>query len=134
MWFFHHYPQFEIINNFMYWPIRIFNFNPDFPLVLFFLLFTLVIRNRRVPHFVRYHTMLALMFDIFALVTEMVKETLVPSFLTMSSWIEWGNTIAFISCSLPCAYGMLMAFRGFYVDLPFFSDASYVQTTLSEMD
>ena len=104
------------------------------PLIIFFALFTLVIRNRKIPHFVRYHTMLSLMFDIFALTFTIMSSSLKGGVWVTSFMREFGCCIAFISTCVPCVLAMWYTARGFYVEMPFWSDASYVQVTLSEMD
>ena len=134
IYLFHEYPLFEGLNDLVIGPNTIYNYTPDMPLIIFFALFTLVIRNRKIPHFVRYHTMLSLMFDIFALTFTIMSSSLKGGVWVTSFMREFGCCIAFISTCVPCVLAMWYTARGFYVEMPFWSDASYVQVTLSEMD
>ena len=126
--------MFEGLNDLLTLPMNLYNITPDFPLIIFFLLFTLVIRNHKIPHFVRYHTMLSLMFDIFALTMTIVKSSIKTGPWVQSFMMELGCTLCFLSTCVPCLMAMWYAWRGFYVEMPFWSEAAYVQVSLSEMD
>ncbi len=43
------------------------------PLIIFFLLFLTVVRNKKLPHFLRFHTMQSVMIDIVVMLFTIIR-------------------------------------------------------------
>ncbi|KAJ7555321.1 hypothetical protein O6H91_05G032100 [Diphasiastrum complanatum] len=97
-----------------------------FLLAYFFAAYLGIVRNNRWPHFLRFHV-----------VTGMLLEIIVQVVGTVNDWIPqaiyWGKfgahywlavAIAFLFTVIEC---IRCALRGMYADVPFLSDASYMQ-------
>ncbi|CAI7780300.1 unnamed protein product [Closterium sp. NIES-53] len=97
-----------------------------FMLAYFFGAYLGVVRNNRWPHFLRFHV-----------VTGMLLEIILQVVGTLNDWIPksiyWGKigahfwlaiAVAFIFIVLECIW---CAIRGTYADVPFISDAAYMQ-------
>lgn len=97
-----------------------------FLLAYFFGAYLGVVRNNRWPHFLRFHV-----------VTGMLLEIIVQVIGTVNDWVPqavyWGKfgahywlavTFAFLFIVLDC---IRCALNGMYADVPFLSDASYMQ-------
>ncbi|CAI5988006.1 unnamed protein product [Closterium sp. NIES-65] len=100
-----------------------------FMLAYFFGAYLGVVRNNRWPHFLRFHV-----------VTGMLLEIILQVVGTLNDWIPksiyWGKigahfwlaiAVAFIFIVLECIW---CAIRGTYADVPFISDAAYMQIPL----
>ncbi|ELS30931.1 hypothetical protein Pse7429DRAFT_3917 [Pseudanabaena biceps PCC 7429] len=136
---------------FQQFPILLFPFFPfiwlygnvlAFPLVpilgltgeffLFMGLFFLVVRDARVPHFVRFNTMQALLMQIVLFIAqllfqlvEQVSSNALPSVINATI----ANTI-FIGTTLLAGYAIYHSIRGEYSDIPTLSQAASFQCEL----
>lgn len=111
--------------------------------LVFFALYIGVVRNEKLRHFLRFHTMQALMLAIFAYLCGAVLQLL--------GILQIPNVVSFpLGASLPVAsaplllillvdliflvvwagsiYSIVQAARGLYGELPVIADASYAQT------
>ena len=97
-----------------------------FLLAYFFGAYLGVVRNNRWPHFLRFHV-----------VTGMLLEIILQVIGTLNDWIPrslyWGRlgahfwlavALAFIFIVIECIF---CALKGMYADVPFISDAAYMQ-------
>ncbi|KAI5060602.1 hypothetical protein GOP47_0025022 [Adiantum capillus-veneris] len=97
-----------------------------FLLAYFFGAYLGIVRNNRWPHFFRFHV-----------VTGMLLEILVQVIGTVNDWVPqslyWGKFGAHYWLALSFAFFFIViecircALRGMYADVPFLSDASYMQ-------
>jgi uncharacterized membrane protein len=136
---------------FQQFPLLIFPFIPfiwlygnvlAFPLVpllgltgeffLFMGLYFLVVRDSRVPHFIRFNAMQALLMQIvlfiaqlFFQVLEQVSSNALPSVISSI----FANTI-FIGTTLLAGYAVYQSIRGEYSDIPTLSQAASFQCDL----
>jgi hypothetical protein len=103
-------------------------------LIIFFALYLLVVRNQRIKHFIRFHTMQAMMRVVIYLVGEFFKLINLPVFdLILSptplgmvlSLIFAGMFVVFAGCYL---YSIFCAIQGKYAEIPWISAAAYSQT------
>jgi len=103
-------------------------------LVIFFALFFLVVRNERIKHFIRFHTMQALLVSIFISILSAILEVL--GFVQRGvntqlpgSWF-WGilSSAIFLATFAVAIYSIIQAFRGLYAEIPMISEAAYSQT------
>ena len=71
-------------------PMMIFYSNGFIPFCTFFGLFLAVVRNPKVPHFIRYNTMQAIMLDICIMLAGLIMQYL-PMFLAVTFFGAGGN-------------------------------------------
>ena len=114
------------------WPARIYCITPMAPLIWFFMLFSLVIRNKRLPHFLRFHTMQAMMTDIVVMLFSLTRQSL-PYYIA-GSWVDAVlSQYAFLCALLTVIWCIWKTLEGYYVELPFVSEAVYIQLSIADM-
>ncbi|MBD2188092.1 Tic20 family protein [Pseudanabaena mucicola] len=99
---------------------------------LFMGLFFLVVRDTRVPHFIRFNTMQALLMQIVLFiaqllfqVTEQVSRNSLPSIISST----FANTL-FMGTMLLAGYAIYHSIKGEYSDIPTLSQSALVQCEL----
>ncbi len=94
--------------------------------VIFIALFALVVRNEKIPHFIRFNAMQAILLDIVIFLCSLLLKLLSffpgASFTTqtLSSTIFLGTFIAVI-------YAVFQSLLGRYAEIPAISEAVYTQ-------
>lgn len=100
--------------------------------ILFFALYLGVVRNDKLAHFLRFHTMQALLLSIFTFLCFYVLQLIgipvsavsaTPAFLFSVLF-----SMLFIAVTGACLFSMVQAARGLYAEYPFISEAAYAQT------
>jgi uncharacterized membrane protein len=95
-------------------------------LIAFFALFFLVVRNEKVPHFIRFNTMQALLVDILLVLANLIlpilsqMEGLNLLVTALASTVFLGVLAIFI-------FGVVQSLRGIYAEIPTLSEAVYSQ-------
>ncbi len=123
--------------------LTVYNFNVGgFPIVqmgLFFGLFLLVVNNRDVAHFLRFHTLQAILISILAFLIRLVLDILnISSGLSdpflrnttpdLMTWITGGiESAIFIAVLAAGIFAIVQSLRGQYADLPVISEAAHNQ-------
>ncbi|MGB0560306.1 MAG: Tic20 family protein [Spirulinaceae cyanobacterium] len=113
----------------------IYSLIPFGSILIFFALFFLVVRNPKIPFFIRVHTLQALLLDIFVALCGIVLELLgFPQQLggaALQSGFGGGfspldilSGILFIFVFAAAIVGMIRAFREEYADLPIVTEAA----------
>ncbi|MBW4595582.1 MAG: hypothetical protein KME46_22420 [Brasilonema angustatum HA4187-MV1] len=105
---------------------------PFASLIIFFALYLLVVRNEKIQHFVRFHTLQALLLSIFAYLCGAVLELIgivqqgasisVPLFQSVMF------TLIFLAVVGASIYSIVQAVRGLYAEIPLISQAAYSGT------
>mmetsp|Transcript_1548 Transcript_1548/g.2579 ORF Transcript_1548/g.2579 Transcript_1548/m.2579 type:complete len:299 (+) Transcript_1548:26-922(+) len=114
------------------WPARLYCITPMAPLIWFFMLFSLVIRNKRLPHFLRFHTMQAMMTDIVVMLFGLTRQSL--PYYVAGSWVDAVlSQYAFLCALLTVIWCIWKTIEGYYVELPFVSEAVYIQLSIADM-
>ncbi len=114
------------------WPAKLYFFTPMAPLIWFFMLFSLVIRNKRLPHFLRFHTMQAMMTDIVVMLVGLTRQSL--PYYVAGSWVDAVlSQYAFLCALLTVLWCIWKTVEGYYVELPFVSEAVYIQLSIADM-
>jgi len=114
------------------WPARIYCLTPMAPIIWFFMLFSLVIRNKRLPHFLRFHTMQAMMTDIVVMLFGLTRQSL--PYYVAGSWVDMVfSQYAFLCGLLTVVWCIWKTLEGYYVELPFVSEAVYIQLSIADM-
>ncbi len=102
-------------------------------LAVFLGLFIGVVRNYKVVHFLRFHTMQALLIGIFVFLCQAVLEILgiarqgIGLGRSSVELLFWNPlmSVVFVAVLASVIYSMVQAVRGLYAELPFVSEAAY---------
>jgi uncharacterized membrane protein len=102
------------------------------PLIVFFLMFLAIIKNKRLHHFVRFNAMQAMMLDIMVMLPTITKNYIPGEiyWTAVGKFIIGSCFVTFFIALLWAAYHTLC---GNYADLPLVSDAVYMQVWQMEM-
>ncbi len=95
------------------------------PMIVFFALFLLVVRNEKIPHFIRFNTMQALLIDIVAYLCGIILGIL--TFPGVDFAVQTLSTTIFLGIVAACVYSIIQSFMGRYAEIPALSDAVYMQ-------
>jgi hypothetical protein len=94
-------------------------------LIIFFALFLLVVRNEKIPHFIRFNTLQALLLDIIIYLCGILLR--VVAFSGISFAIQTLSTTVFIGIVVASVYSVIQSLLGRYAEIPTISDAVYMQ-------
>ncbi|MEN9216343.1 MAG: Tic20 family protein [Gloeomargarita sp. HHBFW_bins_162] len=96
-------------------------------LLVFIALFVGVVRNEKIPHFIRFNTMQAILISILlsliGLIYSFILEPIIRGFITEVLF----NTI-FLGVIAAVGYSIFQSAQGRYAEIPVISEASYLQT------
>lgn len=112
----------------IYVPLRPLIAIQSFPfagLIIFFVLYSAVVRNSNIKHFIRFNTLQAILIDI-----AIVLFTIVIQILGAGGGgilIETLSNVIFLGTLTACFYSMFQAIMGKYPELPTISQAAYGQ-------
>ena len=99
---------------------------PYGPMIVFFALFLLVVRNEKIPHFIRFNTMQALLIDIVAYLCGIILGIIV-ALPGIDFAIQTLSTTIFLGIVAASVYSIIQSFMGRYAEIPAISDAVYMQ-------
>jgi hypothetical protein len=106
--------------------MQLFYGNSFIPFMTFFALFLLVVRNEKLPYFVRYCTMQAILLDICCMLGGLILQYM-PMFI-MVSWVgEWMELWILANSFFALGYSMFNALQGLIPEAPLISEAVYAQ-------
>lgn len=95
-------------------------------LIVLIILFAAVVRNEGVKHFIRFNVMQAILIDIifllFGLVFSLPLRGVLPDFFLAVLY----NTL-FLGGLVTTGYAVVQCVRGLYAEIPFISEATYLQ-------
>ncbi len=98
--------------------------------VAFLCIYFFVVRNIRVPHFVRFNAMQSILLGIILVLIQIISSLFAPLFTNFGSALFLleviFNTI-FIGITAACIYSVVQTIRGVYAEMPVVSDAAYYQ-------
>ncbi len=94
--------------------------------LLFFILFLAVVRNERVPHFIRFNTMQAILVDIVLSLLSMLFFRILAGALPALIATTIFNSIFTVVLAV-CLYSMVQSAMGRYPEIPAISEAVYTQ-------
>lgn len=104
-------------------------------IIIFFALYLLVVRNDRLRHFIRFHTMQAILLDIFVSLCSWLMRLigfpieLLPSDIATNFFFNIVSTTIFLAVFSASVYSVFQAVRGLYAEIPVISDAAYIQVS-----
>ena len=121
------FPPLAVVLSILLTPITfIYRLIPLGGFILFFILFLAVVRNERVPHFIRFNTMQAILVDIvISLVSILFFNILagaLPALITTTIF----NVIFTVVLAI-CIYSIVQSAMGRYPEIPAISEAVYTQ-------
>lgn len=97
------------------------------PLIVFFALYLLVVRNENVAHFIRFNAMQAILFGIVISLVEIVWQyVLSPAFGTGLLTQTLFNAV-FLGTLAAVGYSIVQSILGRYAEIPTISDAVHMQ-------
>lgn len=101
---------------------------PFLPLIIFFALYMLVVRNEAVPHFIRFNTMQSILIGIVLSLFSILWSFVFSSIFSMSSLVTQTifNTI-FLAVVAAVGYSIVQSALGRYAEIPTISEAAYTQ-------
>lgn len=111
--------------------VSIYYANNFMPLIVFFLCFLAIVKNTKLHHFVRFNTMQAIMLDIGVMLFNILRAYF-PAEIRWSIIMVLFDKFSFLACMATILYGVFFTLRGFYADIPFVSEAVYIQVEASE--
>jgi hypothetical protein len=95
-------------------------------LIIFFALWLLVVRNEKIPHFIRFNTMQAILLDILivlcSILTGFIRQIPGSGFA-----IETLYSTIFIGIVAAIGYSVVQSLLGRYAEIPAISDAVHMQ-------
>jgi Chloroplast import apparatus Tic20-like len=95
-------------------------------LILFFVFLFAIVRNLKVPHFIRFNTMQALLIDIVLLLCGLILDILRAG-LPAKLLIETLYNTVFFGLIAAIGYSVFQSIRGRYAEIPILSDAVRMQ-------
>ena len=95
-------------------------------LVVFFALFLAVVRNERIPHFIRFNTMQAILVDIILSLLGILFFRIISGVLPSLILVTLLNVI-FTAVLAVCVYSIVQSALGRYAEIPGISEAVYTQ-------
>ncbi|MGB7443673.1 MAG: Tic20 family protein [Coleofasciculaceae cyanobacterium] len=95
-------------------------------IIIFFMLFLLVVRNERIPHFIRFNTMQAILLDIALFLIGLILGVLSPA-LGNNLLTETLVNVVFLATLAACGYSVVQSLMGRYAEIPTISEAVYAQ-------
>lgn len=128
---FQEWTSFQIFHDLPMPLLMIYGCNAFMPLIIFFVLFLCVVRNTKLPHFLRFSAMQSIMLDIVVMLANILV-MYAPSEVTHSILMPIFMNASFVSILATIFYCMIHTLAGRYCDLPWISEAVYIQVTASE--
>jgi uncharacterized membrane protein len=96
-------------------------------LVVFIALFVGVVRNDKIPHFIRFNTMQAILISIVLAIVSLIYQVVLAPLIRGFFAEVLFNTI-FLGVLAMVGYSVVQSARGRYAEMPVISEASYLQT------
>ena len=106
--------------------LAIYNGVPFAGLIIFFALFMLVVRNEKIPHFIRFNTMQAILLSIVLALCGLLVRVLSPVPGANFAIETLANTI-FIGLVVAVVYSVAQTIMGRYAEIPAISNAVHMQ-------
>jgi Chloroplast import apparatus Tic20-like len=99
-------------------------------LVIFIVLFSFVIRNERISHFIRFNAMQAILLDIVMFLVRLVFGLVLKLLVAIPNGtfaLETLSSTIFLGIVAAVGYSVVQCIRGKYAEIPAISDAVYMQ-------
>jgi len=105
-----------------------YGFGGFMPLIIFFALYMLVVRNESVPHFIRFNAMQSILIGIALSLFSILWQFIFSSLFSTSSLVTQTifNTV-FLAVIAAVGYSIVQSALGRYAEIPTISEAAYTQ-------
>lgn len=104
-------------------PLIIINQIPFGGFILFIILYSAVVRNSNISHFIRFNTMQSILMEILLILISLVINILLKG-LGGGLVIETLFNTIFLATLIACVYGMIQSLSGKYPEIPLISEAA----------
>lgn len=95
------------------------------PLIIFVVLYSLVVRNSNVSHFIRFNAMQSILFNILLFLCSLILGVFGGA---LTGFIgETLYNMIFLGTLAAVGYSIVQSLRGQYAEIPTISDAAYMQ-------
>ncbi len=105
-----------------------YGFGGFMPLIIFFALYMLVVRNESVPHFIRFNAMqsilIGIVLSLFSILWQFIFSAVFPTSSLITQTIF--NTV-FLAVVAAVGYSIVQSALGRYAEIPTISEAAYTQ-------
>lgn len=121
--------QLPILNqlSILFFPLDLINQSVPFAsFILFIVLYMAVVRNPRVPHFIRFNAMQSILLDILVYLCSLLLQVAARG-LGGNIIIQTLFSTLFLGVFLACGYSIIQSLMGRYPELPGISEAAYIQ-------
>ena len=95
-------------------------------LIVFFALYLGVVRNEKIPHFIRFNAMQAILLDIILILCGLLFSVLAPGG-GGGLIVETLNNVVFLGAIAAIIYSIVQSVLGRYAEIPTLSEAVYMQ-------
>jgi len=123
---FQQFPQIQFIFLPLMPFIQIYQSIPFAGFLIFLLLFLAVVRNEKIPHFIRFNTMQALLIDILLTLFSLIL-SIIPAGIGLNLVIETLVNMVFLATLVACFYSIICSILGKYAEIPTISEVAYSQ-------
>jgi len=97
------------------------------PLIVFFALFLLVVRNENISHFIRFNAMQAILFGIVLSLISIIWQFALAPVFGMGLLTQTLFNAVFLGTIAAVGYSIIQTALGRYAEIPTISDAVYMQ-------
>ncbi|MGI0482179.1 Tic20 family protein [Geminocystis sp. CENA526] len=104
-------------------PLILINSIPFGRFILFIILYSAVVRNSRISHFIRFNTMQSILMEILLILISLVMNVLLGG-LGVGLLTETIYNTIFLAVLIGCIYGMFQSLSGKYPEIPLISEAA----------
>eukprot|EP00240_Pyramimonas_obovata_P012742 CAMPEP_0118955878 /NCGR_PEP_ID=MMETSP1169-20130426/60652_1 /TAXON_ID=36882 /ORGANISM="Pyramimonas obovata, Strain CCMP722" /LENGTH=249 /DNA_ID=CAMNT_0006903797 /DNA_START=38 /DNA_END=787 /DNA_ORIENTATION=+ len=120
------YPLFGILYIVFQPLLHAYHANPLTPFLVFMSLFIVVVRNMKLPHFLRFNALQSIMLDISVMLGGLIIQYL--PFEIQASWVGlFLGIVTWVTGMGAVFYSVFFTVQGKYCDIPVISEAVYVQ-------
>lgn len=120
------YPLFGILYIVFQPLLHAYHANPLTPFLVFMSLFIVVVRNVKLPHFLRFNALQSIMLDISVMLGGLIIQYL--PFEIQASWVGlFLGIVTWVTGMGAVFYSVFFTVQGKYCDIPVISEAVYVQ-------
>ena len=97
------------------------------PLIVFFALYLLVVRNESIAHFIRFNTMQAILFGILLSLIGIIWQYALAPIFGVGLLTQTLFNAVFLGTIVAVGYSIIQTALGRYAEIPTISDAVYMQ-------
>ncbi|HEY9909596.1 MAG TPA: Tic20 family protein [Thermosynechococcaceae cyanobacterium] len=104
-----------------------YGFGGFMPLIIFFALFLLVVRNEKIAHFIRFNAMQSILFGIVLSLISILWRYVLAGILGGSLLEQTLFNTIFLGTIVAVGYSVVQSALGRYAEIPTISEAAYTQ-------